>query len=122
MQSLQIQRVEKPWGYELIWAKTDSYVGKILHINKGQKLSLQHHIIKEETILVYSGKIEFLYEDANGRLEKMILNKGEAHHILPKRKHRMTAIEDSDIFEVSTPHLDDVVRFEDVYGRSTSQN
>ncbi len=117
--SLQkIERVEKPWGYELIWAKTAKYVGKILHVNKGHRLSLQHHVIKEETILIYSGKIEFQYEDDAGTLQSQVLTAGQSHHILPKRKHRMIALEDTDIFEVSTPELNDVVRFEDVYGRT----
>ena len=119
MAKVDIKRVEKPWGYELIWAKNQKYAGKILHINKGQKLSLQHHKIKEETILVFKGKIEFIYENKKtGKLETMILSEGEAHHIEPLHKHRMIAIEDSDLFEVSTPELDDVVRFEDSYGRA----
>ncbi len=116
----EIKRVEKPWGYELIWAKTAKYVGKILHINKGHKLSLQHHLTKEETILIHKGKIEFQYESDEGKLESTILSVGQAHNILPRRKHRMIALEDTDIFEVSTPELDDVVRFEDAYGRTDS--
>ncbi len=118
MAKVDIKRVEKPWGYELIWAKTDKYAGKILHVNKGQKLSLQHHKTKEETILIYSGKIEFIYESAPGKLDTIILKAGEAHHIKPLHKHRMIALEDTDIFEVSTPELDDVVRHEDSYGRA----
>ncbi|OQW50568.1 MAG: cupin [Proteobacteria bacterium SG_bin7] len=119
MAKVEIKKVEKPWGYELIWAKSQKYAGKILHINKGQKLSLQHHKVKEETILVFRGKIEFIYENKNTKkLETVILSEGEAHHIEPLHKHRMIAIEDSDLFEVSTPELDDVVRFEDSYGRA----
>jgi mannose-6-phosphate isomerase len=113
-----IQRVEKPWGYELIWAKTGDYVGKILHINKGHKLSLQYHQKKEETILVYSGKMLFVFEDEKGTLQEIPLQAGEAHHIPTGRKHRMIAVEDCDVFEVSTPQLDDVVRLEDGYGRT----
>lgn len=113
----EIMRVEKPWGYELIWAKTNQYVGKILHINKGHKLSLQHHNEKEETIMVFKGKIEFHYENTPGVLDTIILNQGQAHHIKPKHKHRMIALEETDIFEVSTTQLNDVVRFEDAYGR-----
>ena len=120
MSEPKIKRVEKPWGYELIWAKTAKYVGKILHVNKGHKLSLQHHLIKEETILISKGKIEFQYENTLGKLESHILSEGQAYHILPRRKHRMIALEDTDIFEVSTPELDDVVRFEDAYGRTDS--
>jgi mannose-6-phosphate isomerase-like protein (cupin superfamily) len=112
-----IQRVEKPWGYELIWAKTKDYVGKILHINKGHKLSLQYHKIKEETIYVSTGVMCFVFEDDTGQMQEITLKAGEAHHIPIGRRHRMIAIEDCDVFEVSTPHLDDVVRLEDGYGR-----
>lgn len=110
-------RVEKPWGYELIWAKTPKYVGKILHINKGHMLSLQYHKIKEESILVYSGLLKFLIEDDNGDMIEVVLNPGEAHHVPVGYKHRMIALEDCDVFEVSTPELDDVVRLSDAYGR-----
>ena len=113
-----IQRVEKPWGYELIWAKTKDYVGKILHINKGGKLSLQYHQVKEETIMVSSGKMMFIFENEKGEMQEIVLSAGEAHHIPVGRKHRMIAIEDCDVFEVSTPQLDDVVRLDDGYGRT----
>jgi mannose-6-phosphate isomerase len=118
MSKQAIQRVEKPWGYELIWAKTKDYVGKILHINKGHKLSLQYHRVKEETIMVQSGKMNFVFENEHGVVEEILLVAGEAHHIPVGRKHRMIAVEDCDIFEVSTPQLDDVVRLEDGYGRA----
>ncbi len=111
-------RTEKPWGYELIWAKTDKYVGKILHIRKGHMLSLQYHRIKEETILLKSGKMNFIFENHAGILEEIILTPGEAHHVPAGRKHRMIALEDCDVVEVSTPELDDVVRLEDGYGRA----
>ncbi len=113
----KIQRVEKPWGHELIWAKTKDYVGKILHIKKGHRLSLQYHRQKEETILLYSGKMTFVFEDEAGNLEEIPLTAGEAHHIPVGKKHRMIAVEDCEVFEVSTPQLDDVVRLEDGYGR-----
>lgn len=113
----KIQRVEKPWGYELIWAKTASYVGKILHINRGHRLSLQYHQKKEETIFLYSGKMTFVFENESGALVEIPLTSGEAHHIPPGKKHRMIALEDCDVFEVSTPQLEDVVRLEDGYGR-----
>jgi mannose-6-phosphate isomerase-like protein (cupin superfamily) len=114
-----IKKVEKPWGYELIWARTDDYVGKILHIKKGHKLSLQFHREKEETILVFRGRMKFVFEETPGSEPIEIeLREGEAHHIPPQRKHRMIALEDCDVFEVSTPQLDDVVRLEDTYGRS----
>lgn len=112
-----IQRVEKPWGYELIWAKTKDYVGKILHINQGHRLSLQFHKIKEETIFLQSGMMTLIFEDEKGSMTEITLRPGEAHHIPVGRKHRMIAVEDCDVCEVSTPHLDDVVRLEDGYGR-----
>jgi quercetin dioxygenase-like cupin family protein len=100
-------RVEKPWGYELHWAKTDRYVGKLIHVNAGHALSLQYHNLKDETIYLHSG----------GELKKREMLPGERVHVTPKTVHRMTAVEDSDIFEVSTPELHDVVRLEDRYGR-----
>lgn len=113
-----IKRVEKPWGYELIFAKTDSYVGKLLHIKKGHKLSLQYHKEKEETIYLQSGVMDFVFEEIKGNLIHIELKAGDAHHIPPGTQHRMIAVEDCDVFEVSTPQLDDVVRLEDSYGRS----
>jgi mannose-6-phosphate isomerase-like protein (cupin superfamily) len=117
MAKQSIQKVEKPWGYELIWARTKDYVGKILHIKAGHKLSLQYHQIKEETIIVAKGKMLFVFENDKGVLEEIPLSAGEAHHIPTGKKHRMIAVEDCDVYEVSTPHLDDVVRLEDGYGR-----
>lgn len=113
-----IHKVEKPWGHELIWAKTDQYVGKILHVKKGHKLSLQYHRQKEETILLYSGKMTLVFEDDQGVLQEYEMTAGQSHHIPVGKKHRMIAIEDCEIFEVSTPQLDDVVRLEDGYGRA----
>jgi len=111
-----VTRVEKPWGYELHWALTDRYVGKVLHVNAGHALSLQYHRQKDETILLWSGRI--LMEVQNGdRLAGHEMRPGERLHITPGTIHRMTALEDSDIIEVSTPELDDVVRLEDRYGR-----
>ena len=110
-------RVEKPWGYELHWAKTDRYVGKVIHVNGGHALSLQYHNIKDETILLWRGKLRFEIkrEDA---FDAFDMNPGDHVHVAPKTVHRMTAIEDCDIMEVSTPELDDVVRLEDRYGRA----
>ena len=113
----EITRVEKPWGYELHWAKTDRYVGKLIHVNAGHALSLQFHNRKDETIYLHSGRLLFeIGEDAT-KLLRREMHPGDRVHITPKTVHRMTAIEDSDIFEVSTPELDDVVRLEDRYGR-----
>lgn len=111
-------RVDKPWGYELHWAKTDKYVGKVIHINKGHALSLQYHNQKDETIFVWAGKILFEI-DEQGTLVGREMTPGMSVHVTPPTIHRMTALEDSDIMEVSTPQLDDVVRLEDRYGRKS---
>jgi quercetin dioxygenase-like cupin family protein len=111
-----VTRVDKPWGYELRWARTDRYVGKVIHVNAGHALSLQYHNIKEETILLWSGRLLFEIQES-GTLVSREMKPGDRVHVTPKTVHRMTAIEDSDIFEVSTPELDDVVRLEDRYGR-----
>ena len=114
--SQPLHRVEKPWGYEVWWARTDRYVGKQIHINKGHALSLQYHNKKDETIFVWSGKILFERE-VDGKLVATEMGPGDAVHVTPPTVHRMTAIEDTDVFEVSTPETDDVVRLEDRYGR-----
>jgi quercetin dioxygenase-like cupin family protein len=118
MSDTPVTRVEKPWGYELHWAKTDRYVGKILHVEAGHALSLQYHDRKDETIHLYAGKMLFEIEQ-NGTLTKRTMEPGESVHVTPGTVHRMTAIDDCDILEVSTPELDDVVRLEDLYGRDT---
>jgi mannose-6-phosphate isomerase-like protein (cupin superfamily) len=114
--SARIKRVDKPWGYELWWAVTDRYVGKIIHVNKGHALSLQFHKRKDETIYVQSGRILFEHKPGK-RLVKRELKPGQAVRVSPPTIHRMTALEDSDVFEVSTPETDDVVRLKDRYGR-----
>ena len=111
------RRVEKPWGYELHWAKTERYVGKLIHVNAGHALSLQYHNLKDETIYLHSGRLMFEIQES-GELRQHEMKPGEFIHIAPKTIHRMTALEDSDIFEVSTPELHDVVRLEDRYGRA----
>jgi mannose-6-phosphate isomerase len=115
----QGRRVEKPWGYELIWAHTDRYVGKVLHINKGESLSYQYHVVKDETIRLLSGVLSMDVE-IDGERGKLELAPGHCLHIVPGMKHRMIALEDCDVLEVSTPELDDVVRLEDRYGRAPS--
>ncbi len=114
------QIVAKPWGHELIWAHTERYVGKILHINKGESLSYQYHRVKDETIQLLSGAMEMDLE-TNGRKSKISLQPGDCLHIIPGMKHRMTAVEMCDVLEVSTPELDDVVRLEDRYGRAEAK-
>lgn len=116
MSAQDVTRVEKPWGYELHWAVTERYVGKVLHVNAGQALSLQYHNRKEETILLWSGRLLFEIQEGD-RLVRRELKPGDRVHVTPKTVHRMTAIDDCDIFEVSTPEIDDVVRLEDKYGR-----
>jgi mannose-6-phosphate isomerase len=110
--------VLKPWGHEVIFAVTKDYVGKVLVIKAGHQLSLQFHKVKEETIYLQSGEMKFLIEDTHGVMEEHILLPGQSFHILPNRKHRMVAIKDCEVFEVSTPFLEDVVRLEDSYGRT----
>ena len=110
-------RVDKPWGHEIIWAQTSRYVGKILFIRKGHKLSLQFHNRKEETIFLHSGEMRFTV-DEGGRLDVKTLGPGDEYHIPPGTRHRMEAVKDCEVFEVSTPELDDVVRLEDAYGRA----
>ncbi len=111
-----VHRVDKPWGYELHWAKTDRYVGKVIHVNAGHALSLQYHNLKDETILLWKGRLQFEIRRGDN-VDTWEMAAGDRVHVAPKTVHRMTAIEDCDIIEVSTPELDDVVRLEDRYGR-----
>jgi mannose-6-phosphate isomerase len=111
-----MRRVDKPWGYELVWAETPRYVGKILHITKGQRLSRQYHQKKDETFLVQSGEMDLEIGPADS-VETLRLRAGDAYHCTPGTIHRMVGVTDVDVVEVSTPELDDVVRLEDSYGR-----
>jgi mannose-6-phosphate isomerase len=111
-------RVDKPWGHELRWGVTDRYAGKVLHIKKGEALSLQYHDRKDEFLYVVTGAIEMELGGPDGALTKHRMTEGDTLHITPGTRHRMTAVDDTDIFEVSTPELDDVVRLEDRYGRA----
>jgi mannose-6-phosphate isomerase-like protein (cupin superfamily) len=110
--------VDKPWGHELIWASTDRYVGKILHIKKGAALSLQYHVKKDETVMVLSGRMAFEHYGDGEPPRTVELEPQQPFHIKPGMRHRMVALEDTDVVEVSTPELDDVVRLEDRYGRA----
>jgi len=113
-----VRRVEKPWGYELIWALTDTYCGKVLFVRAGHALSLQFHREKDESWLVQSGRAKLALGDAGqGALAEEVVGPGYAFHYRPGTVHRVTALEDTTILEVSTPQLDDVVRLEDAYGR-----
>ena len=111
------RRVEKPWGYEIIWAETKQYVGKLLHIDAGQALSLQYHEQKDETIHLLSGEMRFSAGSSQSELQDIEINKGESFYVAPGTIHRMVAVSDCDVLEASTPHLEDVVRLEDSYGR-----
>jgi mannose-6-phosphate isomerase len=113
-----VKKIDKPWGHELVWAETAGYAAKVLHIQRGHRLSLQYHERKDETILVYAGRLLLVLEDDAGHLQEIPMAAGDAHHIPVGRQHRMIAIEDCEVFEVSTNHLDDVVRVEDAYGRA----
>ena len=116
----QPKRVEKPWGYELIWARTDRYVGKILHIEAGHALSYQFHRVKEETIYVLRGKLTLHVSEDDSPPRVLVLGEGDVFHITPGLRHRFEAKEVVDLLETSTPELDDVVRLEDRYGRAGS--
>ena len=112
------RRVEKPWGWELIWAEAEEYVGKVLFIRSGQSLSLQFHNEKDESWYVESGRAEVqLGEPGQAVLNREVIAPGACFRFRPGTVHRVTAVEDTTILEVSTPHLDDVVRLEDAYGR-----
>lgn len=113
----EARRVEKPWGHELIWAHTDAYVGKILVIETGKRLSLQRHEVKDESILVLSGRLGLTLEDDAGALHVEELGPGAYRRVETGRIHRYAAIERCELIEVSTPELDDVVRLEDDFGR-----
>jgi len=113
-----VRRVDKPWGYELIWALTDTYCGKVLFVRAGHALSLQFHREKDESWLVQSGRAKLELGDAGqAALAEEVVGPGFAFHYRPGTVHRVTALEDTTIIEVSTPQLDDVVRLEDAYGR-----
>ena len=111
------RRVEKPWGWELIWAETEQYVGKLLFIRAGEALSLQYHELKDESWLVREGRARIELGELGGELEAVEIEPGDAFRYRPGTVHRVTAVEDTLVLEVSTPHLDDVVRLEDGYGR-----
>ncbi|HEY5100667.1 MAG TPA: cupin domain-containing protein [Gaiellaceae bacterium] len=117
--SFEPRRVEKPWGWELIWAHTETYVGKLLFVRAGQSLSLQFHREKDESWYVESGRAKLeLGDTGEAVLKSEIVSTGACFHYRPGTVHRVTALEDTTIIEVSTPQLDDVVRLEDAYGRA----
>lgn len=117
-----VQIKNKPWGREIWFAHTDKYAGKILEIKKGHRYSLQYHEKKHETQYVYSGQVKLIYGTDKDNLQEKILNSGDKVEVHPYTIHRLQAIEDSQVFEVSTPELDDVVKLDDDYGRSGKGN
>jgi quercetin dioxygenase-like cupin family protein len=125
---VEITVVPKPWGYEKIWARTDRYVGKILHINAGHALSVQYHNEKDETVYLLAGELKYWVQaeatghrpqatEASSDLVNVRLTVGDAFRLTPGTVHYMEAVTDCDVLEVSTPELDDVVRLKDRYGR-----
>ncbi|MBN1367002.1 MAG: hypothetical protein JW967_03655 [Dehalococcoidales bacterium] len=112
------RKTEKPWGYELLFALTPQYAGKLIFVAKGRRLSLQYHSKKDETMLVKQGKALMEVGDSETSLQSITLSPGDCIHLLPKTRHRLQALEDTVIFEVSTPELDDVTRLSDDYGRA----
>jgi mannose-6-phosphate isomerase len=114
----EVKKVDKPWGYEIWWARTPRYVGKVLHIKKGESLSLQYHREKEETVMVWNGRMRFEHFGDGEQPQAVDLGPGQSFHITPGLRHRMVALQDTDVFEVSTPEVEDVVRLEDRYGRT----
>jgi mannose-6-phosphate isomerase len=116
-----VRTVPKPWGHETIWAHTDIYVGKILHIKAGHSLSLQYHNLKDETIYLLSGEMIYRVQ-IDGHHQDVKLKAGESYRNLPGTIHQMEAVTDCDVLEASTAHLDDVVRLKDNYGREGTSN
>ena len=117
MNDVTPRRVEKPWGWELVWAETPSYAGKLLFVRAGESLSLQLHEVKEESWLVQEGRASLELGERDGELREREIGRGDAFHFPPGTVHRLTALEDTLVVEVSTPQLEDVVRLEDQYGR-----
>ncbi|MBU1152264.1 cupin [Patescibacteria group bacterium] len=118
----QVQIKPKPWGEEIWFAHNDKYAGKILKVSKGHRYSLQYHEKKIETQYIYKGKVKFTYGTDENNLQDKILNEGDKIDVHPYTIHRLEALEDSEIFEVSTPELDDVVKLSDDYGRDGKGN
>lgn len=112
-----MRRVNKPWGYELIWAENPKYLGKILNIMAGKRLSLQYHKVKDETIMVKKGTMKLEFGNSKIGLQEIELNEGDSFQIQPGLIHRMAAVTDCEVIEVSTSEIADIVRIEDDHGR-----
>jgi mannose-6-phosphate isomerase len=113
-----VRRVEKPWGYEIVYALTERYCGKVIFIRKGEQLSLQFHREKDEVVYLHEGRIELEIGEAGRPPDVEVVTAGRAYRLRPGMVHRWRALEDSVVLEASTPELDDVVRLEDRYGRA----
>ena len=118
MNDVTPRHVDKPWGWELVWAETESYAGKLLFVRAGESLSLQVHEVKDESWLVRDGRARLELGAVGGELTEREIAAGDAFRFPPGTVHRLTALEDTLVIEVSTPQLDDVVRLEDAYGRA----
>ena len=115
---VDVRMVAKPWGHEIIWAHTDRYVGKILHVKAGEKLSIQYHERKDETVYLLQGEMKYWVQlPGDTELRDQRLVAGQSFRITPLTIHAIEAITDIDVLEASTPELDDVVRLQDRYGR-----
>jgi mannose-6-phosphate isomerase len=112
------RKTEKPWGFELLFAHTPKYAGKVIFVKKGHRLSLQYHRKKDETIYIYVGEVLLEIEEEDGQMVRSAVSSGYCFRVYPMTKHRLKAIEDTTIFEVSTPELEDVERLDDDYGRA----
>jgi mannose-6-phosphate isomerase len=119
---VDVKRIDKPWGYEIIFALSEKYCGKLIFVRAGEQLSLQFHRMKDETIYVHSGRIELEIGDPGGTLDAEVIGPGHAFRLKPGVVHRWRALEDSIVLEASTPELDDVVRLEDRYGRAEPES
>jgi mannose-6-phosphate isomerase len=119
---VDVKRIDKPWGYEIIFALSETYCGKLIFVRAGEQLSLQFHRVKDETIYVHSGRIELEIGDPGGTLDAEVVRPGHAFRLKPGVVHRWRALEDSIVLEASTPELDDVVRLEDRYGRAEPES
>jgi len=114
------RKIEKPWGFEILFAATPRYAGKVLFVRKGKRLSLHYHEAKDEVLYVHDGKVNMEIERYGEHKESLTLGAGDCVRITPLTRHRLTAVEDTTLFEASTPELDDVVRLDDDYGRTGS--
>jgi mannose-6-phosphate isomerase len=116
------RKTEKPWGYELLFAHTPKYAGKLIYVKRGHRLSLQYHKEKDETLYIYEGKALVEIEGKDGQLVQSEVESGDCFRVPPLTKHRLKALEDTMVFEVSTPELEDVVRVDDDYGRTDTDS